>query len=58
VGDRRTVEPDCMKRIATRLAESDIAAVSAYLGQQRVPADASPESPNFVRMPFACGSQR
>ena len=58
VGDRRAVEPDCMKRIAVRLSEGDVAAVAAYLGQQRVPAGASPESPNLVRMPFACGSQR
>jgi cytochrome c553 len=58
VGDRRTVEPDCMKRIAIRLAESDVAAVSAYLGQQEAPAEASPESPNLVRMPLACATQR
>ena len=58
VGDRRTVEPDCMKRIAMRLSEGDVAAVSAFLAQQEAPADASPESPNFVRMPIACGTQR
>jgi len=58
VGDRRTLEPDCMKRIATRLSESDVAAVSAWLGQQDAPANDAPESPNFVRMPLACGTQR
>ena len=58
VGDRRTAEPDCMKRIATRLAERDVAAVSAWLAQQEAPAEAAPESPNFVRMPLACGTQR
>jgi len=58
VGDRRTVEPDCMKRIANHLSEGDITAVAAWLGQQEARADASPESPNLVRMPFACGSQR
>jgi len=58
VGDRRTVEPDCMKRIAARLSESDVGAVSAYLAQQQVPAEASPESANLVRMPIACGTQR
>jgi cytochrome c553 len=58
VGDRHTVEPDCMKRIATRLSESDVTAVSAWLAQQDAPADASPESPNLVRMPLACGTQR
>jgi len=58
VGDRRTVDPDCMKRIAARLSESDVGAVSAYLAQQQVPAEASPESANLVRMPIACGTQR
>lgn len=58
VGDRRTAEPDCMKRIAGRLSERDVASVAAFLAQQEAPADAAPESPNFVRMPLACGSQR
>jgi cytochrome c553 len=58
VGERRAAEPDCMKRIASRLSDSDIAAVAAYLAQQKPPSDASPEASNLVRMPFACGSQR
>jgi cytochrome c553 len=58
VGDRRAAEPDCMKRIATRLSETDVSAVSAWLAMQEPPADASPESSNLVRMPLACGSQR
>ncbi len=58
VGDRHAMEPDCMKRIANRLSDADIAAVSAWLGQQAPPEDPSPESSNLVRMPFACGSQR
>lgn len=58
VGDRHAMEPDCMKRIANRLSEGDIAAVSAWLGQQAAPQDPSPESSNLIRMPFACGSQR
>jgi len=57
-GDRRAPEPDCMKRIATRLAEPDIAAVSAWLAQQTAPADMSPGPANTGRMPIACGSQR
>lgn len=57
VGERTAAEPDCMKRIAGRLAEPDIAAVSEWLAAQQVPANASPESPNSVRMPLACGSQ-
>src|SRR5205085_3987710 len=58
VGERHAAEPDCMKRVASRLSDADIAAVSAWLSSQNAPADASPESSNLVRMPFACGSQR
>jgi cytochrome c553 len=58
VGERHAAEPDCMKRVATRLADSDITAVAAWLSQQPAPKDASPESSNLVRMPFACGSQK
>jgi cytochrome c553 len=57
VGDRRAAEPDCMKRISTRLSESDVAAVAAWLSMQAPPKDSSPESANLVRMPLACGSQ-
>jgi cytochrome c553 len=58
VGDRHAAEPDCMKRIATRLSDADIAAVAAWLSRQPAPANASPESANLTRMPLACGSQR
>lgn len=58
VGGRHAAEPDCMRRIATRLSETDVAAVAAWLSSQQPPRDASPESPNLVRMPLACGSQR
>ncbi len=58
VGDRHAVEPDCMKRIASRLSESDVAAVSAWLSVQQSSKDASPESFDRVRMPLACGSQQ
>jgi cytochrome c553 len=58
VGDRHAAEPDCMKRIVTRLSDTDIAAVAAWLAQQEPPKDPSPESSNLVRMPLACGSQR
>jgi cytochrome c553 len=57
VGERNAPEPDCMKRVASRLSETDVAAVAAWLASQTAPADASPESSNLVRMPFACGSQ-
>jgi cytochrome c553 len=58
VGERHAIEPDCMKRIAGRLSETDIVAVAAWLSQQDAPKDPSPESSNLVRMPLACGSQR
>jgi cytochrome c553 len=58
VGERHALEPDCMKRIAGRLSETDIVAVAAWLSQQEAPKDAAPESSNLVRMPLACGSQR
>jgi cytochrome c553 len=58
VGERHAAEPDCMKRIASRLSDADILAVSAWLGRVEPPKDASPESSNLVRMPLACGSQR
>jgi cytochrome c553 len=58
VGDRHAAEPDCMKRIASRLSDADVTAVAAWLGRQEPPKDPSPESSNLVRMPFACGSQQ
>lgn len=58
VGSRHAIEPDCMKRIASRLSETDVAAVAAWLSSRDPPHDPSPESSNLVRMPLACGSQR
>ncbi|MEO8936995.1 MAG: c-type cytochrome [Burkholderiaceae bacterium] len=58
VGDRHALQPDCMKRIASRLSETDIAAVAAWLSRQDPPQNASPERYDRVRMPLACGSQQ
>ena len=58
VGERHAAEPDCMKRIASRLTDEDISAVAGYLARQMPTTNASPEPSNLVRMPFACGSQR
>jgi len=58
VGERHAFDPDCMRRIASRLSESDVAAVATWLARQEPPKDASPEPSNLVRMPLACGSQR
>ena len=57
-GDRRTPEPDYIKRITTRMSEADINAVSAWLAQQTAPAEMSPAPANSAQMPIACGSQR
>ena len=57
VGNRHATEPDCMRRIAARLSEADVAAVAAWLGRQQAPKDPSPEAAHLVRMPLACGSQ-
>lgn len=57
VGERHALEPDCMKRVATRLSDEDISAVAAYLSRQPAPTNLAPESSNLIRMPFACGSQ-
>ncbi len=56
-GERKAAAPDCMHRIATRLTDSDIQAVAAWLGSHPPPRDHSPDARNTVRMPFACGSQ-
>lgn len=58
VGERHAAEPDCMKRVATRLSDTDVTAVATWLSNQEAPKNPSPESSNLVRMPFACGSQR
>ena len=58
VNERHAAEPDCMRRIASRLSDADVTSVAGWLAAQDPPRDPSPESSNLVRMPFACGSQR
>jgi cytochrome c553 len=58
VGERHAREPDCMRRIASRLGDSDVAAISAWLGAQNPPKEPTPEPRNTGRMPFTCGSQQ
>jgi cytochrome c553 len=55
--ERKAPAPDCMHRIANRLSDPDIQAVSAWLGALAAPKDAAPLQRNVERMPFACGSQ-
>lgn len=57
-GERRAASPDCMQRIASRLEESDIVAVSAWLAAQPAPQSPAPDHGlTSPRMPQACGSQ-
>ncbi|RYF15349.1 MAG: c-type cytochrome [Comamonadaceae bacterium] len=56
-GERRAGAPDCMHRIATRLSETDIQGVSAWLGALPAPREPQPGKRNNTRMPMACGSQ-
>jgi len=57
VGERHAAEPDCMQRIATRLSDTDMKAVAAWLSRVAPPTDPTPVSSNLVRMPLACGGQ-
>ena len=56
-GERRAAQPDCMHRIATRLTETDIQGVAAWLGALPAPREPQPGKRNTTRMPMACGSQ-
>lgn len=57
-GTRRTVAPDCMAQIATRLSVADISAASAWLASQPAPADTTPLPAAAVteKRPLPCGS--
>ncbi len=57
VGERHAIEPDCMKRVASRLADSDMTAVAAWLSQQEAPRNPAPQPTPAERLPLACGSQ-
>lgn len=55
-GQRRAHAPDCMERIARRLAPEDLTAVTAWLAAQPVPADSKPAL-SLPRPPaIECGS--
>ena len=56
-GNRQAPQPDCMKRIADRLSETDVRAVAAWLASQDAPLNMAPASSNLQKMPLACGSQ-
>jgi cytochrome c553 len=56
-GERHAREPDCMRRIASRLQDPDLVAIAAWLGSLPAPADLAPDPRENRRMPLACGSQ-
>jgi cytochrome c553 len=53
---RRATAPDCMADIAGRLSDSDVAAVSAWLGRQTPDDAARPAASIALPLPLACGS--
>jgi len=55
---RAMVAPDCMATITSRLSDTDITAVSAWLASREVPAGAHAQPPGSVTPPLACGVLR
>lgn len=55
-GQRLAHSPDCMADIARRLAPDDIAAVSAWLSTQVLPASTRAVAPGAAALPLRCGS--
>jgi cytochrome c553 len=56
-GTRKTVAPDCMHDIATRLADRDITAIAAYLASLPAPDNPVPVAAGSLKMPLGCGSE-
>ncbi|MGZ9078965.1 MAG: c-type cytochrome [Burkholderiales bacterium] len=54
-GERRAHAPDCMAKIATQLTPAEIAAVSAWLAAQAVPANAKQVARATGPLPMECG---
>ena len=55
IGGRQAMSPDCMAEVAKKLAQSDITAISQWLGAQAVPAGAKPASALPAPLPVPCG---
>ena len=54
-GGRHAMSPDCMAEVAKKLAQSDITAISQWLGAQAVPAGAKPATALPAPLPVPCG---
>jgi len=55
-GRRRAAAPDCMADIAMRLGPEDVAAISAWLSHQALPADTRPAPALQPPPPMRCGT--
>ncbi len=55
IGTRHAAAPDCMAKIVKKMSAADISAVTAWLSEQRVPADAAPAPALKTRLPLECG---
>jgi cytochrome c553 len=55
-GTRHAAAPDCMHEIATRLSDSDITAIAAWLASQPAPANPTPAAAGSLKLSLACGS--
>ena len=55
IGQRKAHEPDCMAEIAGRIGPDDVAAVTAWLASQPVPAASQPAATLAGPMPMPCG---
>ncbi len=57
-GTRQARAPDCMAQIAQRLGPDDVAALSAWLSVQALPANPRAAASSSRDLPLDCGSQR
>jgi cytochrome c553 len=56
-GTRHAIAPDCMREVAKRLTEEQIAAVAGWLATQPAPAAPTPTAAGSWATPLPCGSQ-
>ena len=54
-GQRNSVAPDCMARVASRLTGDDISAVAAFLATQPSSPDVKPAAAGSMKLPMECG---
>jgi cytochrome c553 len=52
---RHAMAPDCMHDVAQRLTPADIAAITAWLVAQPVPANLAPAPQGSLTLPLECG---